>query len=746
MTLRRASFSAAHSMAETPIEQGDRRPGITVNHIPLHLQRDSRIKDSLSDKPLAATQSGNESQSLSVTFGQRKHFPESLHFPPNTFRLRSRTASTRSSISSANVPDSATTYSHSTLASPISTSYASDLSDIFCGYPADASRPSSRVFHRHRSSTGSCSTHVNDDDDAFAFAGYPDLSAKLGEIHVATPVTPVPVGEGDCLKQSTSSSKVSPIKEEEESPTPEDSHEWPQLETATLETSTSSRWDTASSASDDVSFQDTEAILDYTLQLVFGIDLQEEASKVTPAVRSLVCKFVGDVGSCFWTAPSDADMTQAMSTSSSSSTPSQGGSGAGDSQSGGKRKKQGRGDEDEGEFSDGEGLGYNPSKKMRPNPKDEENLRLSCPYRKRNPSRFNVRDHHSCAMTYFPKFAELRQHIVKQHKRDDPSAFVCDRCNRDFHTRKELRDHQRLPKEMMCDILDHDPESGVDGTTSIKLLSRKRVSGASPEAQWKEIWNILFPDDEDHQIHQYHFTPVIEHFELSNYYMSSFEALHSSLRDKISNPQTLETLTTKFHQCFIEAVERCIGAAQSMPYANRSNKRSEPPRAQNFQTMVPRKGRDILPRPDSGVVMMSDECSEESNSIRNSALSGPRDNVRTVIKEDIRRRGSNLALDPPALPTPSAVAMMDHSFSSHMSFMPPMGVSGSMNPVAVQSWNNNVADPNDGDIGNSFPMTDHFYAPGELTPHGDLGNWDEGYYQSFQGLGDRFHGFGGGLN
>lgn len=96
-----------------------------------------------------------------------------------------------------------------------------------------------------------------------------------------------------------------------------------------------------------------------------------------------------------------------------------------------------------------------------------------------------------------------RQHIVKQHKRDDPSAFVCDRCNRDFHTRKELRDHQRLPKEEMCDILDHDPESGVDGTTSIKLLSRKRASGASPEAQWKEIWNILFPDDEDHQIHPY---------------------------------------------------------------------------------------------------------------------------------------------------------------------------------------------------------------------------------------------------
>lgn len=90
-----------------------------------------------------------------------------------------------------------------------------------------------------------------------------------------------------------------------------------------------------------------------------------------------------------------------------------------------------------------------------------------------------------------------RQHIVKQHKRDDPSAFVCDRCTKNFPSRKELRDHQRLPKELMCDITDHDPESGVDGATATKLLSRKRAGGSSTELQWREIWSILFPDDAD---------------------------------------------------------------------------------------------------------------------------------------------------------------------------------------------------------------------------------------------------------
>lgn len=52
----------------------------------------------------------------------------------------------------------------------------------------------------------------------------------------------------------------------------------------------------------------------------------------------------------------------------------------------------------------------------------------------------------------------------------------------------------------MCDISEHNPESGIDGPTSNKLLSRKRASGASPYVQWREIWNILFPDDEDSAI------------------------------------------------------------------------------------------------------------------------------------------------------------------------------------------------------------------------------------------------------
>lgn len=118
---------------------------------------------------------------------QHKRLPESLHLTPSAFRLRSPTESSMSSISSANFPDSATTRSVSTVASPISTSYASEVQDLFAAHTLDGSRPSSRVFHRHKTSSATCSTFVNDEDDGPVITGYPDISPKLRDFHSVTP-------------------------------------------------------------------------------------------------------------------------------------------------------------------------------------------------------------------------------------------------------------------------------------------------------------------------------------------------------------------------------------------------------------------------------------------------------------------------------------------------------------------------------------------------------------------------------
>ncbi|PHH64486.1 hypothetical protein CDD81_4561 [Ophiocordyceps australis] len=555
----------------------------------------------------------------------RKRCPDTLALNPNAFRLRSRTDSTRSSFSSAHVPDSATTCSTWTLASPLSSNYASEIQEQLAAHTlCDGPTPPRRIRHGHQpSSVTTCSTFINDDDVPVVDVTPSDIAAKLRQLHDDLP-QPLDVWDDD--------SSGSPLTDRGPRGYDGGARQAFCDHCLTRKPSTASSLSDAEDEDHDgddndmasrVHQTDIDSVLDYTLQAVYGVELRDSLGS-RAMLRQLGFNFIHGLGMHIEQSLHEANGGQTTKTTSSSSTstPSQatchGGIRGGSS---GKRKKQAGGYGDKGDdFSDGETSGHGPAKRIKPTGKDEDNLRLSCPYRKRNPRRFNVRDHHSCAMTYFPKFAELRQHIVKQHKREFPSAFVCDRCTREFKTRKELRDHQRQPREHMCEVSDHDAESGIDASTAIRLVSRKRASGTSAETQWREIWSILFPDDDDAMVRPYDFTPVIEHFELSSQFLDSFDLLQSSLRNKISNPATLETLATKFHQCFVEAVDSCASVARRMPYANRSNKRNN----EQAPAPQPRKAQGIVSRPDSGVIM-ADDGSEESGSVF-----GHRDSIRSV--------------------------------------------------------------------------------------------------------------------
>lgn len=379
--------------------------------LPFRSRSDAHRKDTATER-----NSFLKTQSLYKDDGKRRALPEILHLTPVPCRIRSPTESSISSVLSATIPDSATTRSVSSLASPISTTYG-DCPDHFSSHSLDGSRPSSRFFHRHQPSNGSCSTFVNDEDDGAHPTGYSHLAFKLDPYYSFKPEVTT-ITEPPSPRQAKYSavilifsnpihslSGVVHVKEEEpvepisiteprEEPTPVTS---PKPQT--------NDWDSASTASEDFSAQDADTILGHTLQLVYGVDLQE--TSIPSSVSSqLVHKFVRDVSRHIWQCPTDTSNNTGMSSSSLTSTPSQGVS-PGESQRGGKRKKLGKGEEDGDEFSDGEGVGSQ-AKRPRPSPKEDENLRLSCPFRKRNPHRFNVRDHHSCAMTYFPKFAELR--------------------------------------------------------------------------------------------------------------------------------------------------------------------------------------------------------------------------------------------------------------------------------------------------------------------------------------------------
>ena len=221
----------------------------------------------------------------------------------------------------------------------------------------------------------------------------------------------------------------------------------------------------------------------------------------------------------------------------------------------------------------------------------------------------------------------------------------------------------------------------------------------------------------------------------------------------MSNPATLETLATKFHQCFVEAMERCIADAQTMPYANRSNKRNEQlaaaaaaaTSATSASAVQPRgKIKDTLPRPDSGVVM-TDDGSDESGSV----LGGPlaqRESVGTV--RGAPHRASNLSssslsaareLAPAQMSSSSSSAMFDASPSS-LALAPASttAMSGSLAPSSqhVDAWSQGVV---------MFPgghqqgVPDGFVVcPQDLSlPQQQQDDWGQSFYDA--GSGTRSH-------
>ncbi|OAA52986.1 Zinc finger, C2H2 [Cordyceps fumosorosea ARSEF 2679] len=555
----------------------------------------------------------------------RKRFPETFRFAPSSLRRHSRAQSmcSTASVSSAPFFDSDTTYSASTVASPISTVHESEIEDhLLC--PPSFDRPSSRVAERERrrhhfASFDSGSTWVGDREDEFD----QDKLGKTMQSALTTSMSPKAI-----LHESDKNDLESPVTaqhiSDDDASMSGNAEGCEQDDTASPQTMSCGA---SSILSDEAPGSDADTLVTYTLQLVYGVDAPEQGPQIS-SLRRLSARYIRDLGEAVWQSPTEDGeqfSSQRNSCASNNSSPAdhnaRRSSQSGSSQSGSSKRKQDD-SPDDGQGDGQGGAGFLPAKKARQSFRDDGHLRLSCPFRKRNPQRFNVRDHHSCAMT---------QHIVKQHKRDDPSAFLCDRCNRDFYSRKELRDHQRLPKELMCDLADHDPESGIDGPTCNKLLSRKRASGTSPVVQWREIWNLLFPDDDDHAIQPFLFIPVIEHFELASRFQASLAMLRLSLRDKISNQPTLDTICGQVHQCFAETVEQCLRTAQGLQYVNRSNKKGELSRTAQQQQAAARGGvggsvasqhqqaiTKFHPRPDSGIVL--DDGSEETGSVTSSGI------------------------------------------------------------------------------------------------------------------------------
>ncbi len=192
----------------------------------------------------------------------------------------------------------------------------------------------------------------------------------------------------------------------------------------------------------------------------------------------------------------------------------------------------------------------------------------------------------------------------------------------------------------------------------------------------------------------------------------------------------METLSTIFHQCFVETVDNCLNTAQDLPYVNRSNKRNDGGKSHGVSQIafrnLKRTGQPQSRR-DSGVVL--DDGSEEGSSVTDSGLRHSdsvttlrtTDGLGTPVLKDTP--GSSVLSVPPSYPDiPTADTLPAHSLAVPMEVamevsMTPAGdrfipAVGFTQGVDMRAWNDNLL----------YDMISGNITPAEQMQH-ETGQW-----------------------
>ncbi|KAL1843045.1 hypothetical protein VTJ49DRAFT_3180 [Mycothermus thermophilus] len=151
---------------------------------------------------------------------------------------------------------------------------------------------------------------------------------------------------------------------------------------------------------------------------------------------------------------------------------------------------------------------------------------FSCPYRKRNPLRFNVRDYYVCATHSFADMSQLKKHIRAHHPPVQRNAgpFLCPRCCQGFASKNALDSHLRQLDvcRISFDSGGADPE---DGITQKIIASLEARSHKAKIDNWNSLWRLLFPVDQ--VIPDPVFVPVMEVFD----FISESKKFLTTLKD-----------------------------------------------------------------------------------------------------------------------------------------------------------------------------------------------------------------------
>ncbi|KAI8660842.1 hypothetical protein NCS57_01062500 [Fusarium keratoplasticum] len=144
----------------------------------------------------------------------------------------------------------------------------------------------------------------------------------------------------------------------------------------------------------------------------------------------------------------------------------------------------------------------------------------SCPYRKRNPEVFNVRDHPTCATRSFPSITMVKRHIMSTHLLSQ-CAEQCENCHSWFRNKNALMmhsgngmcPHHFSPSTRKCDM-------GIDQEMEAKLRDRRAICQV---LTWRDLWMTIFPGCGE--VPSPAFRPVVEGPEALEFFFRSLSVL-----------------------------------------------------------------------------------------------------------------------------------------------------------------------------------------------------------------------------
>ncbi|KAL2155637.1 hypothetical protein VTH82DRAFT_379 [Thermothelomyces myriococcoides] len=193
---------------------------------------------------------------------------------------------------------------------------------------------------------------------------------------------------------------------------------------------------------------------------------------------------------------------------------------------------------------------------------------FSCPFRKRNPVRFNIRNSQRCAFLAFPDISQVKRHVKNDHKKSEPWPYTCQRCGQAMESKKALEEHISVSRDRICDPPtvppSRDPEDGI--TSEIEETLNERKTGGKI-GDWESLWALLFPGDG--KIPEPDFVPPAELDEVRAQFDDSRNQLWQLIQEVVGRTENVQPIFDAFQSYINTVFEDCRLKTRGMSCSRR---------------------------------------------------------------------------------------------------------------------------------------------------------------------------------